>query len=180
MTDLLHDGRRVGAWHGVAHRRVLDGGCEVDLSPDATEAELLELLQAAEDRKRRAATAMNERSSRAHSVLILRLIQRDTSHDGEAVESTICFADLGGSEQVCCRAVCGHECGMRAVGAKCRESRLSLVAVAVGVQVLKSKVASCSTAAGGFLAKDERLQVTERRSSMGVLVGRYAAPERLG
>ena len=25
-------------------------------------------------------------------------------------------------------------------------------------QVLKSKVASCSTAAGGYLAKDERLQ----------------------
>ena len=101
MTDLFHDGRQVGAWHGVAHRHVLDGGCQVDVpSSDAHGKALLGLLKAAEDRKRRAATAMNERSSRAHSLLILRLIQHDGSDASEDVESTICFADLGGSEQV--------------------------------------------------------------------------------
>jgi hypothetical protein len=103
VTDLLHEGRRVGAWHGVAHRRVLDGGCQEELSADASKEELLQLLRAAEDRKRRAATAMNERSSRAHSVLIFRLVQRSTAQDEEQIESTICFADLGGSEQVCGR-----------------------------------------------------------------------------
>ena len=35
-------------------------------------------------------------------------------------------------------------------------------------QVLKSKVASCSTAAGGYLAKDERLQahLCDRRTKV--------------
>uniref|UniRef100_A0A7S0M5A3 Kinesin motor domain-containing protein n=1 Tax=Cryptomonas curvata TaxID=233186 RepID=A0A7S0M5A3_9CRYP len=124
VTDLLHEGRSVGAWHGIAHRKVLDGGCQVELSSaEARDQELLNLLRSAEERKRRAATAMNERSSRAHSVLIFRLVQRDAQDGAVDTESTMCLADLGGSEQV-----------------------------------LKSKVASCSTVAGGFLAKDERLQ----------------------
>ncbi len=102
MTDLLHEGRSVGAWHGIAYRKVLEGGCQVELS--ATEAgsqELFKLMKSAEERKRRAATAMNERSSRAHAVLIFRLVQRDAQDGAEDVESTMCLADLGGSEQVC-------------------------------------------------------------------------------
>jgi hypothetical protein len=102
VTDLLHEGRSVGAWHGIAHRKVLDGGCQVELSSaDAGGQELLGLLRSAEERKRRAATAMNERSSRAHAVLIFRLVQRDAQEGAEDVESTMCLADLGGSEQVC-------------------------------------------------------------------------------
>ena len=101
VTDLFHQGRQVGAWHGVAHRLVLDGGCQVELSSsDSQGKELLDLLRAAEERKRRAATAMNERSSRAHAVLILRLKQLESDEGEDEIDSTICFADLGGSEQV--------------------------------------------------------------------------------
>ena len=57
------------------------------------------LLQAADELKRRAATAMNERSSRAHAVLVLRLKQR-MGPACEETTSTLCMADLGGSEQV--------------------------------------------------------------------------------
>ncbi len=114
MTDLLHQGRSVGAWHGIAHRKVLDGCCQEELSSAAAgDAELLALLRSAEDRKRRAATAMNERSSRAHAVLIFRLLQRD-AHDGaEDRESTMCLADLGGSEQVRPAAPPGLGAGLR-------------------------------------------------------------------
>ncbi len=101
VTDLLHEGRSVGAWHGIAHRKVLDGGCQVELSSaEARDQELFNLLRSAEERKRRAATAMNERSSRAHAVLIFRLVQRDAQDGAEDTESTMCMADLGGSEQV--------------------------------------------------------------------------------
>ena len=101
VTDLLHEGRSVGAWHGIAHRKVLEGGCQVELSSAAAGSqELLELLRSAEERKRRAATAMNERSSRAHAVLIFRLVQRGAQDGAEDRESTMCLADLGGSEQV--------------------------------------------------------------------------------
>jgi hypothetical protein len=101
VTDLLHEGRSVGAWHGIAYRKVLEGGCQVELpSTEAGAQELLSLMRSAEERKRRAATAMNERSSRAHAVLIFRLVQREAGEGAGEVESTMCLADLGGSEQV--------------------------------------------------------------------------------
>ena len=73
-----------------------------------SQAELAEslsgLLLVGESQKRKAATAMNERSSRAHSLLILRLKQTRGSSGGDGpgatVESQLCLADLGGSEQV--------------------------------------------------------------------------------
>ena len=72
------------------------------------------LLLQAEGAKRRAATLMNERSSRAHSLLFLNLQQttRPTrrtasgasagSGPGDALvkRSQLCLGDLGGSEQV--------------------------------------------------------------------------------
>lgn len=73
----------------------------------STEAEMSALLQQAEGAKRRAATLMNERSSRAHSLLFLNLVQTTTRHPSpsQAAESMckrsqLCLADLGGSEQV--------------------------------------------------------------------------------
>jgi len=55
------------------------------------------LLQQGEAAKRHAATAMNSRSSRAHTLLILTLTQ--TAGSVESV-SNLCLADLGGSEQL--------------------------------------------------------------------------------
>ena len=45
--------------------------------------------------KRRAATAMNDRSSRAHAVFTLALVQRDEA-TGRELRSRLCLADLGG------------------------------------------------------------------------------------
>ena len=67
-----------------------------------------ELLQRAEAAKRRAATLMNARSSRAHSLLFLNLVQTTIprkqlpGEDAEPItkRSQLCLADLGGSEQV--------------------------------------------------------------------------------
>lgn len=59
----------------------------------------MHLLRVGEDQKRRAATMMNERSSRAHSILILSLQQRNVV-TGVEVNSKMFLADLGGSEQI--------------------------------------------------------------------------------
>jgi hypothetical protein len=55
------------------------------------------LLAAAERFKRKAATAMNERSSRAHSLVMLSLVQRA---NGTEKRSRLFLADLGGSEKL--------------------------------------------------------------------------------
>ena len=59
----------------------------------------MHLLRVGEEQKRRAATMMNERSSRAHSILILSLHQRNVV-TGVEVNSKMFLADLGGSEQI--------------------------------------------------------------------------------
>eukprot|EP00913_Durusdinium_trenchii_P003282 g3037.t1 len=59
---------------------------------------LQELLEHGDAAKRRAATAMNERSTRAHTVFVLSL--QVTSGDKHARQSRFYFADLGGSEQL--------------------------------------------------------------------------------
>eukprot|EP00041_Stephanoeca_diplocostata_P021188 m.488079 g.488079 ORF g.488079 m.488079 type:complete len:675 (-) comp21763_c0_seq1:456-2480(-) len=99
VTDLLtSDGpdnrQAVGAWAGVAARAVLEGHCAVAVD---SLAEIEQLLGRAEANKRRAATAMNERSSRAHAILLFDLVQTRCS-SGVELSSRICFADLGGSE----------------------------------------------------------------------------------
>jgi len=60
-------------------------------------AEALRMLAKGEERKHRAATALNARSSRAHSVLMLSLTQR---FQGFVLRSRLHLVDLGGSEQV--------------------------------------------------------------------------------
>lgn len=43
---------------------------------------------------------MNDRSSRAHTLFFLHL-EQEVQSSGVAVVSSMCFTDLGGSEQVC-------------------------------------------------------------------------------
>lgn len=57
------------------------------------------LLNAGEKQKRKAATAMNERSSRAHCVFIMRMTQSCKS-TGVKLKNSLLLADLGGSEQL--------------------------------------------------------------------------------
>ena len=59
--------------------------------------EVLNALAAGEENKHKAATAMNERSSRAHTVFMIQLTQR---HKGAVIQSRLHLVDLGGSEQI--------------------------------------------------------------------------------
>jgi kinesin family protein 5 len=98
-TDLLSDkpiGANRGANQRVGHRYVLEGKVE---HPVTSSAEFDTLLASGEDRKRKAATRMNERSTRAHTLLIFRLIQK-APHMAAPCESVLVLADLGGSEKL--------------------------------------------------------------------------------
>eukprot|EP00730_Choanoeca_flexa_P017679 TRINITY_DN8545_c0_g1_i2.p1 TRINITY_DN8545_c0_g1~~TRINITY_DN8545_c0_g1_i2.p1 ORF type:complete len:318 (+),score=104.21 TRINITY_DN8545_c0_g1_i2:19-972(+) len=94
VNNLLDAGSAVGAWHGVAVRAVLQDTLGVELT-SLQDAE--ELLRRAESHKRQAATAMNERSSRAHTLTFVSLVQQ---RGDVALRSLLCLADLGGSEQI--------------------------------------------------------------------------------
>eukprot|EP00755_Sulcionema_specki_P010789 Sspe_Gene.7133::Locus_2409_Transcript_3_4_Confidence_0.400_Length_1226::g.7133::m.7133 len=72
VHDLLADGNTVGQNQAAAQRWVLDGYAMHGVS---SLDDLLDMLQQGEGFKRRAATAMNERSSRAHTLLILSVKQ---------------------------------------------------------------------------------------------------------
>jgi kinesin family protein 5 len=61
VSDLLAEGQVVGAWHGVAARAVLEGRASMAVT---SVADAEKMLREADGNKRRAATAMNERSSR--------------------------------------------------------------------------------------------------------------------
>lgn len=87
----------VRATDRVGHRYVLDGHTECVV--DSLE-EIEALLDAGSQVKRQAATAMNERSTRAHTILLLSLKVRGKSPDDRARTSRFYFADLGGSEQL--------------------------------------------------------------------------------
>lgn len=77
---------------GAAHH--LAGATDLACA-DAGQA--LAALAQGERRKHQAATAMNDKSSRAHSVVMLSLTQR---HQGRVKTSQLHLVDLGGSEQV--------------------------------------------------------------------------------
>jgi hypothetical protein len=60
---------------------------------------MLELLVFAEQNKKRASTAMNERSSRSHSILVFNIQQRNVEKDS-LVSSCLHVVDLAGSERL--------------------------------------------------------------------------------
>lgn len=97
VTDLLQEGAAVGAWQGTAVRAVLEGRAKVAVR---TVGEMEAALKKGEGNKRRASTAMNERSSRAHALLFLSLVQTPPGQTSFTVTSTMCLADLGGCEQL--------------------------------------------------------------------------------
>ena len=99
MTDLLRGGASIGSsapaepWETGAidntfhaHRWVLDGRVDVPI-PSVERA--MEVIAQGDKCKRRAATAMNERSSRAHAVFILSLTQVGTREGGALPQQPI-------------------------------------------------------------------------------------------
>lgn len=106
VSDLLREGQVVGQGHDgrysqvratdrVGHRYVLDGQTEWKVE---SWQELQDLLEIGNSAKRLAATAMNERSTRAHAVLVLSLGQ--VAQSGAEMHSRLFLADLGGSEKI--------------------------------------------------------------------------------
>jgi hypothetical protein len=97
VTDLLEGGGQhaIGVWGGVAAAAIAQGAAEVAVT-DA--AHMQQLLFTAESNKRRAATAMNERSSRSHSILTLRMTHPLCTP--LRPPSRLVIADLGGCERV--------------------------------------------------------------------------------
>lgn len=96
VSDLLRQGARCGHSKVAAQRFVLSGATGVAVG---SVDEVAALLEQGERVKRRAATAMNDRSSRAHALFIMTLAQADPGSD-RLVTSQLFLADLGGSEQV--------------------------------------------------------------------------------
>jgi len=96
VTDLLKDGAPCGHSKVAAQEHVLSGAAnhEINGIEDVTKC-----LKTGDATKRRAATAMNERSSRAHSLMILTLEQQNID-SGVSCKSRLFLADLGGSEQI--------------------------------------------------------------------------------
>jgi kinesin family protein 5 len=96
VSDLLRHGARCGHSKVAAQSFVLSGAAE---HPVATMHDVSAALRTGAAQKRRAATAMNDRSSRAHSLFILTLKQHCVK-TGTTRTSKLFLADLGGSEQV--------------------------------------------------------------------------------
>lgn len=98
ITNLLGGalGINRGQSQRMGHKYVLEGRCE---EPVPDKSAFHELLQRGNERKRKATTEMNERSTRAHTLVIFRLRQRAPSQE-TFVESQLFLADLGGSEKV--------------------------------------------------------------------------------
>lgn len=96
ISDLFRNGATCGQSRVAAQRYVLDGSSEV-IVPTLQEA--LALLDRGEKQKRKAATALNARSSRAHTLFIVTL-QQECIESGRTATSRLFLVDLGGSEQI--------------------------------------------------------------------------------
>jgi hypothetical protein len=96
ILDLLKVGQRCTCSKASSQRYVLNGAVEQQVE---SMKDISDLLAAGEQIKRKASTAMKDQSTRAHTVLILKLHQRSTK-TGMSLTSKLFLADLGGSEQV--------------------------------------------------------------------------------
>lgn len=96
VYDLLKEGKIVGQSRVAGQRYVLDGQTEW---PIKTWEEIHSHLREGDAQKRKACTAMNERSSRAHTVFILSLTQTAPGTN-KKISSKLMLVDLGGSEKL--------------------------------------------------------------------------------
>ena len=96
INDLLTGGTPVGHSRVAAGAFVLSGHAQVNI---AGMKDIESLLERGAAQKRVSATQMNRYSTRAHSIFILKMKWR-AGHDNAWIESSLCMADLGGSERV--------------------------------------------------------------------------------
>lgn len=94
IADLLGDHARCDVVHMGHHSHVEPA----EIVPLARPDDVYQLLARAKKRRQVAATKMNERSSRSHSVFALRV--RGTQSGGETSDATLHLVDLAGSERL--------------------------------------------------------------------------------
>ncbi|KAG8713858.1 kinesin-like nuclear fusion protein [Ceratobasidium sp. 394] len=100
INDLLGTGEIDKKKHEIKHEK---GGkttvTDIVVVPLTSPAQVHALLQRAHKRRTVAATLMNERSSRSHSVFTLRVTGQNT-HTGESCTGSLNLVDLAGSERL--------------------------------------------------------------------------------
>jgi len=95
ISDLLQKGAPCCPNKAASQRFVLSGAAEV---PVGEIGDVVQSLRVGEKQKRKAATKMNDRSSRAHSIFIVTLNQTNVA-TGVSRTSKLFLVDLGGCEQ---------------------------------------------------------------------------------
>ncbi|KAH7885673.1 P-loop containing nucleoside triphosphate hydrolase protein [Phlebopus sp. FC_14] len=103
INDLLGKGEFDKKKHEIKHDKTATGSStrvtDVNVMPLHSPREVTALLRLANSRRTVAATLMNERSSRSHSVFTLRISGRN-EHTGERCEGSLNLVDLAGSERL--------------------------------------------------------------------------------
>ncbi|KZV72464.1 kinesin-domain-containing protein [Peniophora sp. CONT] len=99
INDLLGHGDFDKKKHEVKHDKGRTFVTDVVVKPLHSPAQVKALLSLANSRRSVAATLMNERSSRSHSVFTLR-IKGTNAHTGESCEGCLNLVDLAGSERL--------------------------------------------------------------------------------
>ncbi|KAH9066512.1 kinesin-domain-containing protein [Lactarius vividus] len=99
INDLLGKGEFDKKKHDIKHEKGSTRVTDVVVQQLRSPAQVRSLLALANSRRTVAATLMNERSSRSHSVFTLR-IRGTNTHTGQACEGALNLVDLAGSERL--------------------------------------------------------------------------------
>ena len=99
INDLLGKGEFDKKKHEIKHDKGRTHVTDVVVQPLRSAAQVKALLSLANSRRTVAATLMNERSSRSHSVFTLR-IRGENALTGESCEGSLNLVDLAGSERL--------------------------------------------------------------------------------
>ncbi|OCB85473.1 kinesin-domain-containing protein [Sanghuangporus baumii] len=98
INDLLGKGEFDKKKHEIKHEKGSTRVTDAVVAPLKSPSQVRALLQMAQSRRTVAATLMNERSSRSHSVFTLRISGSNDS--GETCEGSLNLVDLAGSERL--------------------------------------------------------------------------------
>ncbi|KAI9464802.1 kinesin-domain-containing protein [Russula earlei] len=99
INDLLGKGEFDKKKHEIKHEKGSTRVTDVVVQQLGSPAQVRSLLAVANKRRTVAATLMNERSSRSHSVFTLRICGTNT-HTGQVCEGALNLVDLAGSERL--------------------------------------------------------------------------------
>ncbi|KAI0255676.1 P-loop containing nucleoside triphosphate hydrolase protein [Lactifluus subvellereus] len=99
INDLLGKGEFDKKKHEIKHEKGSTRVTDVVVQQLRSAAQVRSLLTLANSRRTVAATLMNERSSRSHSVFTLR-IRGTNTHTGQACQGALNLVDLAGSERL--------------------------------------------------------------------------------